>query len=148
MGYASAPQMKEQAATSANPPLGACIGLTVSCCALIWGHEGCCHGERWQSRLRVGQWRLMLVAECFVFLCFVLCLSGLLATGVVENWYRQKQNCWLWCNHNIKSTTKPPQCNYTEMVHRKMTAPHIDMKLIVWGQIKCMKMVIGKLRFS
>ncbi len=151
MGYASAPQTKEQAAASVNLPPGACNGLTVSHCALIWGHGGCCHGKRWQSCWRVGQWRLILVVVCFVFLCFMLCSSCLLATGVVENWYWQKQNCQLLCNHNIKSKTKPPQCNYMsfkEMVHGKMTAPHIDMNLIVWGQIKCMKMVLRKASFS
>ncbi len=72
MGYASAPQTKEQAAASANPPPGACNGLRVSHCALIWGHGGCCHGKRWQSRWRVGRWWLMLVAVCFVF--FVSCV--------------------------------------------------------------------------
>jgi hypothetical protein len=48
-------------------------------------HGGCCHGKRWQIHWRVGQWQLMLVVVCFVFLCFVLCSSGPLATDVVEN---------------------------------------------------------------
>ena len=81
MGYVSAPQAKEQAAANVNPPPGACNGLAGSLSAFIcWGHGGCCHGDRRQSRWRVGQWRLMLCVLCFVFcvLFVVLCLLAYL----------------------------------------------------------------------
>jgi hypothetical protein len=79
--------------------------------AKIWVHGGCCHGKRWQSRWRVGQWWPCWLLCVLCFLCFVLCLSSLLATNVVENRYPHKPNCQLLCNHNIKSTTKQPQFN-------------------------------------
>ena len=34
----------------------------------------------------------------------------------------------------------------TEMVHRKKAGPHIDMKLVVWGWIECMKWVLRQAR--
>ena len=37
MGYVMAPQTKEQAESSMNPPSGACNGLAGSLSALIWG---------------------------------------------------------------------------------------------------------------
>ncbi len=154
MGCASVPQTKEQAVESANPPPGACNWLIVSRCALIWGHGGCCHGKRWQSLWRVGQWRLMLVVVCFVYFLFCVVFKRPFSYRRGRKLTSAKAKAklpTLLCNHNIKITTKPPQCNYMSfkgIVHRKMTAPHIDMKLIVWGQIRCMKMVPGKARFS
>ncbi len=36
----------------------------------MWVHGRSCHGKRWQSRWRVGRWRLMSVVVCFVVLVF------------------------------------------------------------------------------
>ena len=74
VGYVSVPQTKEQAEASVNPPPGACNGLARSLSALIWGHGGCCHGNRWQSRWRVGQRQLMLFVVCFNVLCVLCCV--------------------------------------------------------------------------
>ncbi len=113
MGYVSVPQTKEQAEASASLPPGACNGLTGSHCrALIWGHGGCCHGDRWQSGWKVGWWQLMLVNVCFVLLCFMVdCTFLATSTRHVETWSGTSQNGALLLHHKIENTTKPPQSN-------------------------------------
>jgi hypothetical protein len=58
---------------------GALYGPIGISSAKMWVHGRCCHGKKWQSCWRVGQWRLMfvVVCVCVFFLCIVLCLSGL-----------------------------------------------------------------------
>ncbi len=114
-------------------------GSAPNAARLVWAHRD-------QRRQDVGPWRMLPwwkiakplegramaahVGYCVLcFLCFVLCSSGLLATGVVENWCRHKQNCWLLCNHNIKSTTKPPQCNDMYII------------LLVWEPYRCINIL-------
>ncbi len=80
MGYASAPQTKEQTAMSANLPQTyskpLCLDLRP------WQMLPC------QKMAKELEGRVVAAhAGCCVFcvLCLVLCLRGLLATGVVED---------------------------------------------------------------
>ncbi len=69
----------------------------------------------------------------------------ILATGVVENWYRHKQNCRLLCNHNIKSTTKPPQSNgmfIILLVWEQYTCINILTEMQFWLRFDCTKKLV------
>jgi hypothetical protein len=65
-----APQTKEQTAMRVHPTLRALYGPIGISSAKMWVHGRCCPGKRWQSRWRVGQWWLMLVVACFVYIVF------------------------------------------------------------------------------
>ncbi len=83
----------------------------------------------WQKMAKPLEGRVVVAhVGCCVFLCFgFYVVFDKIDIG-------KSKNGGLLCNQNIKSTTKPPQCydmSFTEMVHRKITASHLDMKLVV-----------------
>jgi hypothetical protein len=65
MGYASALQMKEPTVAPPKTPVRALYGLVGRCCTKSWGRDGCCHGNRGQSRWGVG-WRWIILVGCCV----------------------------------------------------------------------------------
>ena len=74
MGLALAPQTKEPTMVLPNPIAHALSQLMGSSGAMSCRHRCSTHGERGQSRWRVGPWRLILV------LCIVLCLCAVVCT--------------------------------------------------------------------
>jgi hypothetical protein len=64
-----APQTGEPAIAPPNSTTGALRGTIGSRGAIGWGHRYSVHGERGQSRWRVGWQRLILVAVCCVVCC-------------------------------------------------------------------------------
>ncbi len=102
-------QTKEPTAARTILMPRACNRPMVNHCAKIWAH--CCptHEERGQSCWRVWQRRLILLLCVVLFLC--VCRNLLVAIWLVETQSGTSQNGQLLCNHNRKSTTKPPQCN-------------------------------------
>ncbi len=63
------PQTGKPAIVLPNPTTGALRGTIGSCGAIGWGHRYSAHGERGQSRWRVGWQRLILVVVCCIVCC-------------------------------------------------------------------------------
>ncbi len=76
------PQTDKPAIAPPNPTTGALRGTIGSSGAIGWGHRYSAHGERGQSRWRVGWQRLILVVVCCVVCCG--CDKPILATLLVE----------------------------------------------------------------
>ncbi len=77
-----APQTGKPAIAPPNPATGALRGTRGSRGAIKWGHQYSAHGERGQSRWRVGWQRLILVVVCCVLCCS--CDKPVFATLLVE----------------------------------------------------------------
>ena len=71
MGYVSMLQRKAPNAGPPKTPAWALHGIIRRRCAESWGHGGCCHGDRGQSRWRVGRQWIILVGCCVW--CAVYC---------------------------------------------------------------------------
>ncbi len=65
-------------------------------------------------------------------------------------WYFLLFSWWLLIQHTISTTFISLKMNFNEIYLfqnspvQPLTAPHNDMNLIVWGPIKCMKMVLRR----
>ncbi len=111
----------------------------------IWGHRSPTHGERGQSWWRIQWRRLILLLLCVYCVCVYVAYSNvLLANQLVETWSGTRQNGRLLLNHNIKNTTKPPQC--LNMCHIFLlwgcgTYINIWADMLFWLPVECAKRV-------
>ncbi len=71
IGLVLAPQSTEPAMARAHQTPSACYRPIGSGSAKIWGHGGCCHGDR-EPKLLEGRAAVAHVGCCVFWLCFVL----------------------------------------------------------------------------
>ncbi len=76
-----APQTGKPAIAPPNPTAGALRGTIGSRGAIGWGHRYTAHGERGQSRWRVGWQRLILVVVCCVLCVVVVVVTSFTLPG-------------------------------------------------------------------